>query len=78
MKMEEQILKVLKEVRPDVQAENHEDLIDGGILDSLDIVNMVAEMETVFDVSIPVEEIVPENFNSVPAMARMITRLQEE
>ena len=76
--MREEILRILKECKPDIQAENREDLVDGGELDSLDIVNIVAEMEASFDVSIPVEEIVPEHFNSVAAMEKMITRLQEE
>lgn len=76
--MEEKILEILKEFRPDVQVKDRENLIDGGVLDSLDIVNIVAEMESVFDVSIPVEEIIPENFNSVPAMEKMISRLQAE
>ena len=74
----EEILKILKEFRPDVQAEGREDLIDAGILDSLDLVNIVSEMESVFDVAIPVEEVVPENFNSVSAMEKMINRLKEE
>ncbi len=74
----EEILNILKEFRPDVDARGREDLIDGGLLDSLDIVNIVAEFESVFDVSIPVEEIVPENFNSVEAMQKMIDRLKEE
>ena len=76
--MKEEILKILKEFRPDIQAENREDLVDAGVLDSLDIVNIVAEMESVFDVAIPVEEVVPENFNSVSAMEKMINRLKEE
>jgi D-alanine--poly(phosphoribitol) ligase subunit 2 len=76
--MEEQILNILKEFRPDVDPRGREDLIDGGLLDSLDIVNIVAEFESVFDVSIPVEEIVPENFNSAGAMVKMIDRLKEE
>lgn len=74
----EEILNILKEFRPDVDARGREDLIDGGLLDSLDIVNIVAEFESVFDVSIPVEEIVPENFNSVEAMQKMIDRLKED
>ncbi len=76
--MKEEILKILKEFRPDIQADNREDLIDAGILDSLDIVNIVAEMESEFDVSIPVEEVVPENFNSAASMEAMINRLKED
>lgn len=76
--MKEEILRILRECRPDVEAESRADLVDGGALDSLDIVNIVAEMESAFEVKIPVEEIVPEHFNSVGAMQKMIERLQEE
>ena len=31
-----------------------------------------------FDISIPATEIIPENFNSVNAMAAMVARLSEE
>lgn len=74
----DKILEILKEFKPDIDMKNREDLIDGGILDSLDIVNIVSELESEFDVAIPVEEIVPENFNSVSAIQKMIQRLQEE
>ena len=76
--MKEEILKILKEFRPDIEMETREDLVDAGILDSLDIVNIVAEMESAFDVEIPVEEVVPENFNSVSAMEKMVSRLKED
>lgn len=76
--MKEEILKILKEFRPDIEMDAREDLVDAGILDSLDIVNIVAEMESAFDVEIPVEEVVPENFNSVSAMEKMVSRLKED
>lgn len=76
--MKEEILKILKEFRPDIEMETREDLVDAGVLDSLDIVNIVAEMESAFDVEIPVEEVVPENFNSVSAMEKMVSRLKED
>lgn len=74
----DKILEIIREFRPDVDAKNREDLIEGGILDSLDIVNIVSELESEFDVPIPVEEIIPENFNSVSAIQKMIERLEEE
>ena len=54
------------------------DLIDGKILNSLEILSLVAEIEDVFDITIPTVEIAPDNFNSAQAMWNMICRLQEE
>ncbi|MBE6549984.1 MAG: acyl carrier protein [Ruminococcaceae bacterium] len=74
----EQLLKILSSLHPEVDFENTEDLVDDGILDSLDIVAIVTEIDAEMGVSIPAEEIVPENFNSVKALMELIERLDEE
>ena len=74
----EQLLAILSELHPDVDFSTTEDLIDDGILDSLDIVTLVTEIHSEFDVTIPAEEIVPENFNSAEAIMALIERLDEE
>ena len=74
----EKLLEILNSLHPDVDFENTADLIDDGILDSLDIVTLVTEINSVFDVTIPAEEIVPENFNSAEALMALIERLDEE
>ena len=55
-----------------------DDLIDGKIFDSFDIVTLVAEINAEFDVAIPAEELIPENFNSAEAIWELIQRLDEE
>ncbi len=74
----EQLLNILSSLHPEVDFENTEDLVDDGILDSLDIVAIVTEIDAEMGVSIPAEEIVPENFNSVKALMELIERLDEE
>ncbi|MBQ8345722.1 MAG: acyl carrier protein [Clostridia bacterium] len=74
----EQLLDILSALHPDVDFSVTEDLVDDGILDSLDIVSLVAEIHSTFDVAIPAEEIVPENFNSAKALWALIERLDEE
>ena len=76
--MKEEIMEILTGVRSDVDFENSTKLIDDGILESLDIVAIVGEFNETFDVEISVEDLVPENFNSVDAMAAMVARLSEE
>lgn len=72
------LLKILNEIHPEIDFEETEDLIEDEILDSLDIVTIVTEIDSEFDVRIPPEEIVPENFNSAKALMALITRLDEE
>lgn len=71
----EEIKRILKKMRPDVDLECTS-LIDDGVLDSFDIVTLVSELISEFDVEINVEDIVPENFNSVEAMYDLVERLK--
>ena len=48
------------------------------ILDSFDIVTLVAEIDAEFDVAIPAEELIPENFNSASALYELIEKLLDE
>ncbi len=73
----EQLLAILSELHPDVDFSVTEDLIDDGILDSLDIVTLVTEINDRFDVTVPAEEIVPENFNSAAALMALIEKLDD-
>ena len=74
----EQLLEILTDIQPDVDFENEKHLIDDHLLDSLSIISLIAELEDAFDVTIPAEEIIPENFNSADAMLEMLQRLQDE
>ena len=74
----EQLLEILSSLHPDVDFTATVDLVDDGILDSLDIVTLVTEIHAEFDVTIPAEEIVPENFNSAEALMALIEKLDEE
>ena len=74
----ETLLSILTSLHPEVDFANTADLVDDGILDSLDIVTLVTEINAEFDVAIPAEEIVPENFNSAEALMALIERLDEE
>ena len=73
----ERLINILKELHEDVDFEVEEGLVDDGILDSLDIVSLVTEIDSEFDVRIPPEEIVPENFNSAKALWELIERLDD-
>ncbi|WP_462426007.1 phosphopantetheine-binding protein [Anaerotignum lactatifermentans] len=74
----ESLLKILAEIRPDVDFEDNKELVDSGELDSFDIVTLVGELCDAYDIEIDADEIVPENFNSVEAIMALVTRLQED
>lgn len=73
----DKLLEILTQLRPDVDFESCDTLIDDGILDSFDIVSLVGQINDVFDVDINVEDLLPENFNSADAMLELIKVLQD-
>ncbi len=76
--MREKLLELLEDVRPDVEFEKEKKLIDDGILDSFDIISIVNDLNEAFDIEIDIEDLEPENFNTVNAMMELIKTLQDE
>ena len=72
----DKLLEILKDLRPDIDFETADKLIDDGVLDSFDIISLVGEINDIFDVEIGVEDLLPENFNSPAAMFALIKRLE--
>lgn len=75
--MKEKLLEILAGIRSDVDFENSTALIDDGQLESLDVVALVGELNDEFDIDITVEDLIPENFNSIDAMMKLIKGLQD-
>ncbi len=71
------MIEILTELHPEVDFETETALIDGGILDSFDIVTLVALIDDAFGVEIPAEALLPENFNSAGALCALVRRLRE-
>ena len=67
-----QLLEILEDVCPDVDFQNETALIDDGLIESLDIVAIVTGIMDEFDVEINVDDLMPENFNSLDAIVELI------
>lgn len=76
--MEAKILELLSEEFPEVDFTASDELVDDGTLESLTLTGIIATLSMEFDITIPYEEIIEENFNSIKGMAAMVTRLMEE
>jgi acyl carrier protein len=48
------------------------DLIDGGFLDSLALVELVFRLEQQFEIELPLDELDVENFRTIPRIATLI------
>lgn len=72
----EKLLELLKEINANIDFTAQTAIVDDEIIDSLDLTGLIADIEDTFDVSIGMNDIIPENFNTVEAMWNMIRRLQ--
>ena len=73
-----ELIRILEKIRPGVEFEGRTDLFASGILDSMTIVALAAELNDEFDIEVKVTDILPENFNSVESIEKMIRRLSDE
>ena len=73
--MRETILSILTDLRPDVDFESETALVSDGILESFDLLTLIASLEDELGVEIGSREINAENFDSLDAMVRMAERL---
>lgn len=48
----EELLEILQDINPDVDYETEDNLIDGKVLDSLSIIQMINEICETFDIEI--------------------------
>ena len=74
----DELIQILEEINPDIDYKTETKLIDGKIFDSFDIITIISEINEVFDIAIPAEEIIPENFNSAEAIWALVERLMED
>ena len=69
------LLKLLNEVRPDVDFKNETGLVTDKVLDSFDIITIVSDLNEAYDIEINVTDLQPENFDSAGAILKLVERL---
>lgn len=58
---------------PSVDLENDSDLLMAGYLDSVSVIRLVAQLENQYDVKIPPEDILIENFGTIDSISTYLT-----
>lgn len=72
--MREKIIKILTELRPEFDFNEDVDFIEEGMLDSFDVVNLVTELDSTFEISIDGVDILPENFASIDSIEKLLIK----
>ena len=75
--MKEKLTALLKENFSEIDFTESDALVDDGILESMTLVEIIATIALELVITIPYEEVIPQNFNSLDAMAAMLERLEE-
>ena len=53
-----------------------EDLLEQGIVDSLGILRLVAFIERKFNIFIPDEKVIPENFDTIQSLSSLVNEIR--
>lgn len=68
------IIEILQDLRPEYDFTQSKDFIADGYLDSFDIVSLVSALEENYGILIDALDILPENFCSVEAIAKVVKK----
>ena len=76
MTTKDTILEILEDIKPGIDAEGRTDLATGRVLESFDILTLISELNAEFDIMIPLEEVIPDNFDTIDGITALVDRLK--
>jgi len=68
------LAELLKGIRPEFDFTTSTDFLGDGMLDSFDMVTLVATLDKTYGISIAGEEIIPEHFKNLAAIAALLKK----
>ncbi len=74
----DEIKEILRSILPDVDLDKETALFEDGILNSMDVVELISRLSDTFEIELGPRDLIPENFNSVEAMWRMVQSILDE
>ena len=73
-----ELLELLKKVRSDIDFEHETSMVTDELLESMDIMMIVTKLEEHYDITIDLETLVPENFESLESIFNMVNSIRNE
>ncbi len=74
--MKEEIMSILKGVRPDIDFINEKHLLTDEVLDSFDVICIIGELSDKYSIEIDMDDVSEDNFNSIDGMIQMVERIK--
>lgn len=74
--MMEKLYEILESCCPTVDFKNETGLVSNKKIDSMDLISVISDIEEEFDISIDMDKIEPENFDSAEAIWNLIQSLK--
>ena len=68
------IEEILTGIRPEFKFSDSEDFIADGMLDSYDVLMLVADLDKNYGISIAGVDIVPENFRNIASIDKLLAK----
>lgn len=77
MEIREKVLAILKDIKPTKDLTGLTDIVEGGYIDSFELMNLITTLSETFAIEIGIDDMVPENFNSADSISGMVERLKK-
>ncbi len=78
MILKEQILEVLCRINPQIADNEDSNLLETGLIDSYEIVNVVMDLEAAFDIEIDPEYVIVDNFKTAEDIYKLVKLIRGE
>lgn len=72
MAIKDKVIEIMKEVKPSRDLNGLSDIVEGGYIDSFELMTLISIISNEFNIEIEVDDIVPENFNSLDGITSMV------
>ena len=72
--MKEKIVEILTDLRPEFDFNEEVNFIEEGMLDSFDVVSLVDELESQFNIKINGTDVIAENFSSLDKIEALVKK----
>lgn len=76
MNTKEIVLGILAEVKPTKDLSDVPDIVEGGYIDSFELMSLIMFINDKFGIEVSLEDMTPENFNTVDGIVAMVERLK--